>query len=208
MHYLLFYEVSADYLDRRAQYRDAHLAKAWQASASGELILGGALGDPVDGAALLFNGDSPQTAEDFAKTDPYVLNGLVKRWYVRPWNTVVGEAAENPLRVAPASPGEVLRIWKARSTPDKIARYERHVTGKVFPALRAIRGFRGACLLKRCVNGSIEVEVHTSWASMEAVRRFAGEDPSKAVVEPEARAGLDDFDNTVTHFEVVRRDLR
>jgi hypothetical protein len=97
-HYLLFYDVAGDYLQRRAAFRAAHLAKAWQAHERGELVLGGALADPVDGAVLLFNGDSPQVAEDFARTDPYVLNGLVARWRVREWTTVVGEGAAGPIR--------------------------------------------------------------------------------------------------------------
>lgn len=98
MHYLLFYEVGEDYIARRATYRNEHLAKAWQSSGRGELILGGALANPADGAVLLFKGDSPAAAEDFAKSDPYVLNGLVKRWYVREWNTVVGDLASDPRR--------------------------------------------------------------------------------------------------------------
>jgi uncharacterized protein YciI len=98
VHYLLFYEVGEDYVSRRAQFRELHLEKAWKASERGELILAGALANPVDGAVLLFQGDSPEVAEKFAKTDPYVLNGAVKRWYVREWTTVAGEAAATPVR--------------------------------------------------------------------------------------------------------------
>ena len=66
----------------------------------GELILGGALADPVDGAVLLFQGDSPQVAEKFAAADPFVINGLVARWRVRPWTTVVGETATSPVKLS------------------------------------------------------------------------------------------------------------
>jgi len=90
MHYLLFYEVVPDYVERRALFREEHLAHARQAQARGELLLGGALADPVDGAVLLFQADSPAVAEAFAAADPYVQNGLVTRWRVRPWTTVVG----------------------------------------------------------------------------------------------------------------------
>lgn len=100
MHYLLFYEVVEDYLQRRGRFRDAHLAKAWASHARGELVLGGALADPVDGAVLLFKGDGPHVAEEFAKTDPYVVNGLVTRWRVRPWTAVAGEMASMPARPA------------------------------------------------------------------------------------------------------------
>ena len=97
-HYLLFYELVDDYLTRRTEFRDVHLGLAWKASERGELVLGGALADPVDSAVLLFSGESPEVAEGFARADPYVAEGLVIRWRVRPWSTVVGEAASSPLR--------------------------------------------------------------------------------------------------------------
>jgi uncharacterized protein len=98
MHYLLIYDVSDDYLERRAQFRAEHLALAWSAHERGELLLGGALADPVDAAVLLFTGDTPAAAEAFVAADPYVSNGLVKRWRVRPWTTVVGAGAASPVR--------------------------------------------------------------------------------------------------------------
>lgn len=100
MHYLLFYEVGDDYVERRAQFRNQHLTLGWAAAERGELVLGGALANPADGAVLLFKGDSPAVAEAFAKADPYVTNGLVRRWYVREWTTVVGDLAANPKRPA------------------------------------------------------------------------------------------------------------
>jgi uncharacterized protein YciI len=103
LHYLLFYEVGDDYSSRRAPFRDLHLKKAWEASERGELVLGGAFANPVDGALLLFQGDSPEVAQKFAKADPYVVNGAVRRWYVREWTTVVGEAAATPVRVSDAA---------------------------------------------------------------------------------------------------------
>ncbi len=98
MHYLLFYEAGEDYVTRRAPFRDAHLERAWQACKRGELVLGGALANPVDGAVLLFAGDSAEVAERFARADPYVTSGAVKRWYVREWTTVVGNDAATPVK--------------------------------------------------------------------------------------------------------------
>jgi uncharacterized protein len=98
MHYLLTYELEPDYLARRGQFRDVHLHLAWQASKRGEIVLAGALGDPIESALLLFESSSPAAAEAFAKSDPYVLNGLVKRWTVKPWYTVVGEKASTPVK--------------------------------------------------------------------------------------------------------------
>ena len=97
-HFLLFYDVAPDYLARRPEFRDAHLAKAWAAQARNELILAGALSDPPDGAMLVFRGETAHAAEEFAKTDPYVLNGLVVRWRIREWLTVVGDSAVSPVR--------------------------------------------------------------------------------------------------------------
>jgi uncharacterized protein YciI len=97
-HYLLIYELTDDYLARRAEFRGVHLNLAWEAHKRGDLVLGGALGEPVDRAMLLFKGASPKVAEDFAKVDPYVLNGLIRSWTVRPWLTVVGDLASNPVR--------------------------------------------------------------------------------------------------------------
>ena len=98
MHYLLFYDFAPDYLERRTQFRSEHLKLAWQAHERGEVVLGGALEDPVDGAVLFFQGDSPAVVERFVAADPYVKNGLVTRWRVRPWTTVVGAAAAKPVR--------------------------------------------------------------------------------------------------------------
>ena len=93
MHYLLMYDVVDDYVQRRAPLRAEHITLARDAVARGELVLGGAL-NPPDGVMLLFKGDSPKAAEAFAEADPYVRNGLVKRWRVREWTTVVGRDAE------------------------------------------------------------------------------------------------------------------
>jgi len=98
MHYLLFYEVEKDYVSKRAPFRSEHLKKAWQASERGELVLAGALANPVDGAVLLFRGESPDVAEKFARADPYVTSGAVKRWSVREWITVAGKDAASPVR--------------------------------------------------------------------------------------------------------------
>jgi uncharacterized protein YciI len=97
MHYLLFYDVVDNYAERRAPFRKDHIAHAKAAVARGDLVLGGAFANPVDGTVLLFKGASPAAAESFAKADPYVTNGLVTTWRVREWTTVIGKDAEVPL---------------------------------------------------------------------------------------------------------------
>ncbi len=98
MHFLLFYEFTSDYIQRRAPYRREHLRLAWEAQERGELILGGALADPPDKAVILFQGEDDRAARDFASKDPYVTSGLVTQWTVRPWTTVVGAAAATPVK--------------------------------------------------------------------------------------------------------------
>ena len=98
MHFLLIYDLAPDYLARRAQFRQEHLALAWGATDKSELVLGGAVEEPIDQAFLLFRGDSSETARRFAENDPYVKNGLVRQWRVKKWNTVVGEQADSPVR--------------------------------------------------------------------------------------------------------------
>lgn len=98
MHFLLMYDLSPDYLARRGEFRNEHLKLAWEAEGRGELVLAGALADPADQSVLVFSGDSPAAAERFAQADPYVANGLVTAWRVRPWTTVIGRDAFNPVR--------------------------------------------------------------------------------------------------------------
>jgi uncharacterized protein YciI len=100
MHVLLTYELAPDYLTRRSAFRAPHLALAWEAADKGDLILGGAVGDPVESALLLFT--SAEAATAFAEADPYVAEGLVRAWRVLPWTTVVGRDAATPVRPAGA----------------------------------------------------------------------------------------------------------
>ena len=97
MHYILFYEYSPDYLERRGEFRDQHMALAKASLDRGDFFLGGAFANPADGAAIVFKGDSQKVAESFAKEDPYVINGLVTSWSVREWTTVAGKDAEQPI---------------------------------------------------------------------------------------------------------------
>ena len=97
-HFLLFYDFVPDYLERRPLHRAEHLRLAWEAAERGEIIVAGALADPADSAVLLFAGEDASVAERFARADPYVVNGLVTRWRVREWTTVVGELAATPVR--------------------------------------------------------------------------------------------------------------
>jgi heme-degrading monooxygenase HmoA len=97
----------------------------------------------------------------------------------------------------------ILRMWQARATTELAGEYVRHATEKVFPSLHAIAGHRGAYLVQRAESEGVEFVVLTLWESMDAVRKFAGEDPERAVVEPEAQAVLTSYDDRVKHYEVL-----
>jgi uncharacterized protein YciI len=89
---VLEYEVVKDnYVERRAPFRELHLRLIRDSQGRGEIVMAGALGDPPDGALLVFKAPA-SVAEDFARNDPYVVNGLVTNWVVRPWNVVTEPA--------------------------------------------------------------------------------------------------------------------
>jgi uncharacterized protein YciI len=95
-HFALLYDVVPNFVERRMPFREAHLQRVRDANVRGQLLLAGALGDPPDGALLVFRADTPDVAEDFARADPYVLEGLITGWRVRPWNVVIGAEAATP----------------------------------------------------------------------------------------------------------------
>ncbi len=88
--YALIYHVANDYLERRGAFRAEHLGLAMAAHERGELLLGGAFADPADTALLIWRTGDPAPIEAFVAADPYVANGLVKRWEIRPWTVVIG----------------------------------------------------------------------------------------------------------------------
>jgi heme-degrading monooxygenase HmoA len=100
----------------------------------------------------------------------------------------------------------IVRTWRGLAPVSNPQAYARHFRGNVLPELRKLNGFLGAILLRENRAEDVEFLVLTKWASMDAVRAFAGDDVSKAVVEPEAVASLIGFDATVRHYEVVEED--
>lgn len=97
----------------------------------------------------------------------------------------------------------IARMWRGQATAANADAYERFVTTRVFAALPAITGHRGAYLLKRPVAGGVEFIAVTLWDSVDAIRKFAGDNIDRAVVEPEARALLSNFDDAVRHFDLA-----
>jgi|SRR5437764_701257 len=93
-YFALTYDVVTNFAERRMQFREAHLRLVRDAHDRGQLVMAGALGQPPEGALLVFRGESASIVEAFARADPYVREGLVTGWRVRPWTVVVGGDAE------------------------------------------------------------------------------------------------------------------
>ena len=209
-YYALFYELVDDMVNRRVPFREEHLRLARESRERSELVLAGALAEPVDRALLVFHVDDKSKVESFARKDPYVLNGLAKKWEVRPWNVVVGN--ENSAKASasassgPAS-GTILRRWSARTTEAQLPKYLEHFSTNVLPELRRVPGYLGATVSLRRLESEIEILVETTWRSLEAIRNFAGLDPEAAVVADRAHALLTDFDRRVRHYEIAVRDV-
>jgi heme-degrading monooxygenase HmoA len=97
----------------------------------------------------------------------------------------------------------IARVWHGTTRPGKDANtYLTFVTGTVLSALPSIPGHRGAQVFRRLADEGVEFTVITLWDSIQAIRAFAGDDVERAVVEPEAKAVLVDFDERVEHHEV------
>jgi uncharacterized protein YciI/heme-degrading monooxygenase HmoA len=208
-YYALLYELVDDMVTRRAPFREQHLALARESRERGELVLGGALSEPVDRALLVFYADDKSKVEAFAREDPYVLNGLVKKWEVRPWNVVVGnEPPASPVvsdSSMPAS-GTILRRWSARTSQEHLPKYLQHFSKIVLPKLRRVSGYLGATVSLRHHEDEAEIFVETNWRSLESIRSFAGPDLEAAVVATEPAKYLTDFDRRVLHYEIVLTD--
>ena len=202
-YYALFYDVVDDFVARRAAFRDEHLRLVRQAHERGELLLAGALVEPVDEALLVFYTHDRATVENFARADPYVLNNLVTRWEVRPWNVVVGNVQADE---APRERGAVARVWSAQTKPEQAGSYAEHLANHVLPVLRRLEGYLGATLLERPGPGTVEIIVVTWWRSLNDIRQFAGTDVEEAVVADEGAALLTWFDRRVRHYEVKLDD--
>lgn len=92
MHWLLSNDYVDDIAARRGPFREAHLALVRDLHDRGSVLMAGAVGDPIEGALFVFTGDDQGVIEEFVAQDPYVGEGLVTAWQVRPWNVVVGQA--------------------------------------------------------------------------------------------------------------------
>jgi len=202
-YYALFYEVVENFVERRARFREEHLRAVNEAKERGELVLAGALGEPPDGALLVFLAEDRSTVEEFARRDSYVVNGLVKKYDVRPWS-VVAKAETTPSSKTP--PGSILRQWTARTSKAHLPAYQKHFSNNVLPELRKLSGYLAATLSTHEEGEDVALVVATHWRDLESIRAFAGTDLENAVVSQEAAAVLSDFDRRVQHYRIAVSD--
>jgi heme-degrading monooxygenase HmoA len=99
----------------------------------------------------------------------------------------------------------IVRTWSARATQSGADAYSAYFKQTLLPQLRELDGFSGAFLLARDDGGLVELTAHTMWESLDAIRAFAGDDITTAVVEPEALAVLQHSDSKVAHRDVLVR---
>jgi len=53
------------------------------------MVMAGAFADPVDGALFIFKNVPREEIDAYVQSDPYVVNGLVTGWKIKPWTVVV-----------------------------------------------------------------------------------------------------------------------
>ena len=96
----------------------------------------------------------------------------------------------------------IARHWRGWTKPDLADAYEKFLKQKVIPGISAIEGHRGVYILRNDTPEESEFVVINFFDSLEAVRRFAGENYSVAVFEPEARRLLSRIETVANHYEV------
>jgi uncharacterized protein YciI len=83
--YVLFYESADDVMSKAPAHAPGHRAHLDEFRARGTLLMVGAFANPQEeGSMAIFT--TREAAEAFARGDPFVLNGVVRAWYIREWN--------------------------------------------------------------------------------------------------------------------------
>jgi mannose-6-phosphate isomerase-like protein (cupin superfamily)/heme-degrading monooxygenase HmoA len=97
----------------------------------------------------------------------------------------------------------ITRLWRGWTRAEDADAYERFLLDELFPAMRAIDGFAGADVLRRPDGDEEAFVTLTRFASLDAIRAFAGDDYERAVLEPRVRELLSRHDELAQHFETA-----
>jgi len=94
--YAVIYEAADDVVARTPEFMPAHRAWYQEFARRGDLLMVGPFSDAAGALAVL---TSRAAAEEFAAGDPFVRNGLVRKWFVREWmEALVPEGAPEDTR--------------------------------------------------------------------------------------------------------------
>lgn len=102
----------------------------------------------------------------------------------------------------------IVRVWTAEALSENADDYRHHFYEVLLPRLRAIAGFVNTEVLERVVGPRVEFVIITRWDNFDAIRAFAGHHEERAVVEPDVRAALERYDETVKHYVRVAEEGR
>jgi hypothetical protein len=97
----------------------------------------------------------------------------------------------------------ITRMWHGWTGPEDADAYQRFLLDELFPSMRRIPGFHGADVLRRSDGDEIAFVTLTRFASLDAIRAFAGEDYETPVFEPRALALLSRYDRHAVHFDTA-----
>jgi heme-degrading monooxygenase HmoA len=97
----------------------------------------------------------------------------------------------------------ISRHWRGIAKPEEAEKYIHHLRNGTFPELAGIEGFIKASILRRPIGEGTEFLIVTTWQSIEAIRKFAGESASTAVVPPSVQAMMVEYDKEVAHYEII-----
>lgn len=97
----------------------------------------------------------------------------------------------------------IARHWRGLVKRERAAAYVEHLQSHTLPQLVQLEGFHDARVLRRDLPHGVEFLVVTIWESLDSIRAFAGNDVESAVVPPEARDMMIEYDRAARHYEVV-----
>ena len=98
----------------------------------------------------------------------------------------------------------IARVWRGWTAAGDADAYERFLRTELFPDVARLEGFGGAHVLRRpAPHGEVEFVTVTLFASLDAVRAFAGEDYETPVIEPEAKRLLSRYEDRAAHYDSV-----
>jgi len=97
----------------------------------------------------------------------------------------------------------IARRWHGRVAADKAEEYLRLMAEVGLAEYRSTEGNRGAWCLHRREGEVVHVEMFTLWDDIDAIRRFAGDELTKAKYYDFDPDFLLELEPEVTHFEVI-----